>query len=303
MTSNDSDSIRKQMQSGYVFKNGPFNLSLKTNESNVVEAFTKLYPASQSIGESEFIDFHITIQCPSVLRRFYRPQIQFVLDGISPFKPLPRHESFPLFEWGLNWCVATHAHQYFMLHAAVLEKNGLAVIMPAPPGSGKSTLCAEMAFSGWRLLSDEFALINHNTLTLTPFVRPISLKNASIDIVTQRHSDAVVGSIVHNTSKGSVAHLRPLDKWFSRQDETAIPKWVIFPRYQPAAKIATSKLTKAHGMMNIISNSFNYAELGSLGFKLAERLTEICDFYDLTYSNLDEAMDFFNTLSASAEGK
>lgn len=301
MTLISSDCVRQQLQNGYVFKNGPFNLSLRTQEPNVLEAFTNLYPVSQSISNNEFIDFHITIQCPSLLRRFYRPQIQFVLDGSSPFKPLPRHESFPLFEWGLNWCVATHAHQYFMLHAAVLEKNGFAVILPAPPGSGKSTLCAEMAFSGWRLLSDEFALLSHDTLDLTPFVRPISLKNASIDIVTQRYSEAVVGSIVHNTSKGSVAHIRPLENWFARQDEKASPRWVIFPRYQPESKLFTTSLTKAQGMMNIISNSFNYAELGNLGFKLAERLSAKCDFYNLTYSNLDEAMSFFNTLAEGVE--
>jgi predicted ATPase len=29
------------------------------------------------------------------------------------------------------------------------------VILPAPPGSGKSTLCAALVTRGWRLLSDE----------------------------------------------------------------------------------------------------------------------------------------------------
>ena len=53
-----------------------------------------------------------------------------------------------------------HAHQYLIIHAAVVEKNGLAAILPAPPGSGKGTLTAGSVLSGWRLLSDELTLID-----------------------------------------------------------------------------------------------------------------------------------------------
>jgi predicted ATPase len=47
-----------------------------------------------------------------------------------------------------------------MLHAAVVEKNGKALILPALPGSGKSTLSAALAMNGWRFLSDEFTMIS-----------------------------------------------------------------------------------------------------------------------------------------------
>ena len=65
-----------------------------------------------------------------------------------------------MLEWGLNWCVAGHAHQYLMLHAAALERNGRAVILPGDPGAGKSTLTAALMLSGWRLLSDEITLVD-----------------------------------------------------------------------------------------------------------------------------------------------
>lgn len=282
--------------SGVNFQNGPFTINLKSSEDTVIEAFQTLYSAAPIVQQHQFIDFNINIRCPSFLRRFYRPQIEFQLDGIAPFKPLPRNEAFPLFEWGLNWCVATHAHQYFMLHAAVLEKNGLGIIFPAPPGSGKSTLCAELAFSGWRLLSDEFALLSHDAQTLTPFVRPISLKNESIEILTGRHSNVQIGSLVHNTSKGSVAHLKPLDEWISRRSEAAKPRWIIFPQYKRHSNLVISPVSKAQGMMSIISNSFNYAELGSKGFDSATKLTTQCEFFNLVYSDLNEAVAFFDNL-------
>ena len=44
-----------------------------------------------------------------------------------------------MYEWGVNWCIGTTGHCNLILHSAVVEKDGRGVILPAIPGSGKST--------------------------------------------------------------------------------------------------------------------------------------------------------------------
>ena len=174
----------------------------------------------------------------------------------------------------------------------------MAVILPAPPGSGKSTLCAALAFSGWRLLSDEFALLSHDVDKLTPLVRPVSLKNQSIELITTRYPNVEVGSFVKNTSKGDVAHIRPLKSWFAANGVPAIPRWIVFPKYAKGSSTIIEPMVKSKGMLALISNSFNYSELGEQGFESATKLAQRCDFYALTYSQLDEALAFFNELAS-----
>jgi serine kinase of HPr protein (carbohydrate metabolism regulator) len=53
--------------------------------------------------------------------------------------------------------------------------GGKGVLLSAVSGSGKSTLSAELALNGWRLLSDELALID-SEVKLVPLTRPVSLK-------------------------------------------------------------------------------------------------------------------------------
>ncbi|TXL12561.1 hypothetical protein BMR05_15020 [Methylococcaceae bacterium HT4] len=83
----------------------------------------------------------------------------------------------------MNWCISSQLNTYLIIHAAVIEKSGYAVIMPAPPGSGKSTLTASLIQEGWRLLSDELTIIDVQNACVVPFPRPVSLKNESIDII------------------------------------------------------------------------------------------------------------------------
>ena len=110
-------------------------------------------------------------------------KLEFHADEQRPFHAIPRKHAYAFMEWGMNWCLAVEVNTYLKLHAAVLAKNGRALIMPGLPGAGKSTLCAAMALSGWRVLSDEHALVTLNRAEVTPVCRPISLKNESIDII------------------------------------------------------------------------------------------------------------------------
>src|SRR2546423_11656048 len=120
-----------------------------------------------------FADFQVSLTA----RRWWKPQVLFRFDDTPAFHPLPADQAFPILEWGLNWCVSAHCHQYLIVHAAVLEQGGRALLLQGPPGCGKSTLCAGLASRGWRLLSDELALIDPATAEVAALARPISLKN------------------------------------------------------------------------------------------------------------------------------
>jgi len=169
-------SLRQQLAgSGMWLRTGPFSLRVRSRLPTVAEGLTQLYGQFEVRNSHEaFADFHVELNASSRLRRWLRPQVSFSFDGAQPFKPLPMDQAYPMLEWGLNWCVSMHAHHYLIIHAAVVEKQGLAAILPAPPGSGKSTLTAGLVLSGWRLLSDELTLIDRRTGLLHALPRPVT---------------------------------------------------------------------------------------------------------------------------------
>jgi hypothetical protein len=170
-----------------------------------------------------------------------------------------------MFEWVMNWCVTHRAHSYLIIHAAVLERHGRAVVLPAPPGSGKSTLCAALVTRGWRLLSDEMTLVRLEDGAVLPLPRPVSLKNGSIDVIRAFAPDAVLSPPVENTTKGTIAHLKAPPASIARADP-ARPAFIVFPRYEAGPPPALSPLPKARAFMSVAENAFNYQVLGVRGF-------------------------------------
>jgi hypothetical protein len=294
--------LRRQLAGpGVWMRTGPFSLKLQSRIPSVAEGLAQLYGQFEVRSTHEaFADFHVSVNPPASLRRWLRPQAAFSFDGMQPFKPLPHGQAFPMLEWGLNWCVSTQAHHYLIIHAAVVEKNGLAAILPAPPGSGKSTLTAGLVLSGWRLLSDELTLIDRQTGLIQPLPRPVSLKNQSIDVIRQFDPDVYINRPSHDTIKGTVAHMRPPRESVLRQHEAARPGWVIFPKWVADSPTTLTPRSQAQTFMFLAQNAFNYSHLGEDGFRIGSALVDQTACYDFRYSQLHEAIAAFDRLADAA---
>ena len=291
--------VRQRLASdGLILKIGPFSFRLLTTHLPIVDALTRLYADYALLDGGEFVDYTVEIASGSGFRRWIRRQAVFKFDGGEPFVPLPEAHAFPLLEWSMNWCIATHAHHFLLLHSAVIEREGCAVILPAPPGSGKSTLCAGLVNRGWRLLSDELALISLQDASITPLGRPISLKNQSIDVIRSFVPDSVFSEVVHDTSKGSVSLLKVPPATLERIHETAKPRWIIFPKYVAGSSAQLVPRSKANSMLELGRNSFNYMVLGRAGFEVLSKVIDASDCYDFQYGQLNDAVAVFDGLVA-----
>jgi HprK-related kinase A len=271
-------------------RTGPVVARIQSRLPALAAGIALLYADHPVEEPGGFADFHVRIAPPRGLRRWLKAQVLFQCDGAPPFHPLPAEQAFPILEWGLNWCVSSHCNQYLIVHAAVLERSGGALLLPGPPGSGKSTCCAGLVSRGWRLLSDELTLIDPASAAVAPLPRPVSLKNASIDIVRRFLPAAVLSPTVRDTLKGSVAHLKPPRDSVRRATEPARPRWIVLPRYEAGAPARLKPLSKGRAFMQLADSAFNYSLHGRRGFELLADLVQGCACYELAYGDLEAAL-------------
>jgi HprK-related kinase A len=277
---------------------GPFVFQIQTRIAQLALALRRLYDQFQVADDPHFADFHIRFGQSLSWRDNLRRHVWAEVNGDRPSLPVRLEQAYAVFEGCLNWCIYTRAYQYLIIHAAAVERTGRAAILPAPPGSGKSTLCAALVNRGWRLLTDELTLIDVNGRTIVPLARPISLKNQSIDIIGRFAPDAVLGPISPNTIKGTIAHLRPPAESVARAGEQCSPAWLIVPQYHADRATSVRPVAKTDGFMRIAASAVNYMALGQPGFEAISALVDNMRCYRLEYSDLDEAVRWFEALSA-----
>ncbi len=215
-------------------------------------------------------DYTVRLRAPRPWRRVFRPSVLIEGDFMLPdAAPLPLAHGLLAAEMGMNLQLALGHRRHLLLHASCVERDGRALVMTGESGSGKSTLAALLSAHGWRLMGDEFALLDPATGLIHGFPRLISLKNAAIEVAERAWPKGRFGPRLEGTPKGDIRHLVPDARAIAAMDLPAVPALLLFPRYGAGAD--RRAVPPSEAFVRLTQASTNYVSMGEPGFAALTR--------------------------------
>ncbi|MFC7499544.1 HprK-related kinase A [Enterovirga sp. GCM10030262] len=242
-------------------------------------------------------DFTVRLEAEKPWRRWLRPSVAIRGDFVLPdAAPLPLPLGLLAAEMGMNLQMALGHKHYLLLHASTVEKDGRALLMTGHSGSGKSTLAAILGERGWRLMGDEFALLDPDDGSLHAFPRAISLKNGAISLVAGIADETRLGPLLQGTPKGAIRHLRPQADAIARMGESARPALILFPRFGADLDAAVRPVGAAEVFVRLTQASTNYVALGERGFTALTGLIDAAPAHAIDYPDTEAALALVDRL-------
>ena len=274
---------------------GVFTFHLRLELPRLAEDFGGMYAHFPVEDPPGIDDACVRIAAPALRRRVF-PRARVWIDGESPFSTVPASRAYTALESCLNYCIASIPLSMLLVHAAVVEREGRCLVMPAASGSGKSTLCAALCARGWRLFTDETALFSCDDGLMRANPRPVSLKNESIGIIAAFAPELRLSRVFHGTPKGDVAYVQtPMDA-AARAGEPAVPALVVRPKYERGVATTLRPLEKVEAFHLLTDCAVNYSSLLRRGFDTLAGMVERCAHYELAYSDLEDAVRLLSEL-------
>jgi HprK-related kinase A len=234
-------------------------------------------------------DFNVRLFAARPWRRIVRPSVMIGGDYVLPeAAPLPLSLGLLAAEMGMNLQMALGQRRYLLIHASTVERDGKALLMTGESGAGKSTLAALLGARGWRLMGDEFALLDPATGLVHAFPRLVSLKNQAVDVVRAALPTARWGPLLADTPKGDIRHLVPSADAIAVMAIPAQPALILFPRYGFDA--AERPVAASETFVRLTQASTNYVALGERGFDALTRLVQSVPARAIDYPDADQAI-------------
>ena len=184
------------------------------------------------------------------------------------------------------------------VHAGVVSRGGLGVMLPAPPDHGKSTTVAALVRAGFDFLSDEAAVLDPADGMVHPFPRPMSLSTASLNAV-----DGSTGWTRDPTDLRSPDEHRiaPDDLRPGALGSACPVAFIVAPSYRAGASTRLEPLARPEALRLMVEQSFNLVRFGADGFRLLGDITRGADCYRLTIGDLPSAVDAIEGLFEKVE--
>lgn len=169
------------------------------------------------------------------------------------------------------WQTVLRDEAYFLdIHAGVVSDGKRCLLLPAAPGSGKSTLTAALVHAGFEFFSDEVALLEDGTLDVLPVPLALCVKDTGIGALAS-HYPRLRGSPVHRRGDGKRVVYLPPAREHRPFDERARPVHaLVFPQYAPGSETALTPLPRPAALQALLSQCLRVA--ARLDFERVERI-------------------------------
>ncbi len=185
------------------------------------------------------------------------------------------------------WQAAVNAHDFLLyIHAGVVGTGRACVLLPAAPGSGKSSLTAALVHRGYTYFSDEVALIEPATFRVPPVPLAICVKKTGWNLMAEFHP-AILDLPLHRREDAKVVRYLPPP---AHAAHPAPVRHIIFPRYTKDAPTTLAPITRAAALGRLMDECM--ALRGRLDRTTVGQLVHWIagiDCFDLTFSSLDAA--------------
>jgi hypothetical protein len=187
--------------------------------------------------------------------------------------------------WEVNGRAIARVNGKLALHAGAVSFAGNAVLLPAPPDFGKTTLTGGLVRAGFHYLSDEVALIDLVKALVHPYPRALWMDRSSVEAILGTE-DPILRS-----TEGPHWHLQPGDLRPGPIGEPCPVRYVVSPRYEKGAETTLSPMSRAEAVALFVDQSFNFARFGARGLKLLGRVVEGAECFRLRIGDLPSAVE------------
>jgi hypothetical protein len=214
---------------GIAFKAFGVRIGIRVSERGFVKQIKKLLPPGWEPLATPKVEHLLSLRIGgtsprSKIRRFHI----LYLESVRLSRTMDVDEALRALETNLHFIVSLEAPTKLFIHAGVVAWKNLAIVMPGPSFSGKSTLVSELVRAGATYYSDEYAVLDGRG-RVHAYPRPIVGRSGKTH-----------GGVVRSRWK----KLKPLPVGT-----------VLITRYKDGAKWRPRALTPAEAVLELLANT------------------------------------------------
>lgn len=203
--------------------------------------------------------------------------------------------------WDAHETAAETAERVLVLHASAACWQQQGILLPAPPGSGKTTLVGGLVRAGFSYLSEEYTPFDPARGLIYPFPSPLRIVSGSLGLVGMGPSAGKASAETSDQGASVKRWVRPADLRPGCIGGPCRIAHVLVPSHEPGAGASLEEMSRAEVLTLLFHDSFNLRRVGSAGLEPLARALQSAECHRLRFGDLATALDVIRELVGVTE--
>lgn len=172
-------------------------------------------------------------------------------------------------------------------HAGCVARGARAVVLPADPESGKTTLTCGLVRAGFDYVTDEGVAFTPASARIEPYPKPMSLDPGSWYLFPELEPATPAADDGAEPQQWQVpaGAIRP-----DAVSGTCEARFIVFPSYVEGACTEIVPMRRAEALVELAKNTFDFNRRSREYLEQLEVVVRACDCYRMTVGDLGEAI-------------
>jgi hypothetical protein len=197
----------------------------------------------------------------------------------------------PMVKGALSMAAVNHQDFALYLHAAMLQRCGGALLLPAPPQSGKTCLSAALAKAGFAYCTDEITLLERGTLMARGVPVALTVKNSAWPLLQPLYPELASLPRHQRVDAKVIKYLLPPRNALAL-DIVCRVRWIVFPRYARGGQTELAPLPRVEALRLLMEEclAIRLEFTATNVQQLVDWIAEVA-CYTLTFDDLASAVE------------
>lgn len=181
--------------------------------------------------------------------------------------------------WDVHGIVPRWSRDFLFVHAGSVAREGRALLLPAPPGRGKSSLVAALLRRGFEYLSDELGALDPVSGRAYPFPKRLALDPAAL-----RFFPGLIDRLQDRETSGVALgkrYARPEDLGADVAAPTSVDR-IVFLGPQRRGRPRLTPLVAAEAVERLAASCLNLYRYRERGVILLSRVASAAEAFELS---------------------
>jgi hypothetical protein len=207
----------------------------------------------------------------------------------------------PMVKSALSMAAVNRQDFAFYVHAAMLRRHGGALLLPAPPQSGKTCLSAALAKAGFAYCTDEITLLERGILAARGVPVALTVKNGAWPLLQPLYPELASLPAYRRVDGKLIKYLSPPTER-DAPDIGSRVRWVVFPRYMCGGGTELAPLPRVEALRRLMEEclAVRFEFTAPNVRQLVDWIAEVA-CYTLTFDNLASAVQLLSRVCDEAQ--